>query len=81
MEGDPFDQTGKGFAILGGDVGGGHTIHDALSPVKMPCLHGNDWAMEFRHASAPKNTVSIATLNNDDPVQSRYRKEKTWKYC
>ncbi|MEE8130819.1 MAG: hypothetical protein V3T48_11040 [Vicinamibacterales bacterium] len=28
VKGDTFDQTGKGFAILGGDVGG-HAIHDA----------------------------------------------------
>ncbi len=35
MESDTFDQPGKGFAILGGEVRG-HVIHDALLPMKMP---------------------------------------------
>ena len=29
------------LGILGRDVGG-HVVHDALSPVKMPCLHQFD---------------------------------------
>ena len=45
MECDTFDQPGKGFAILGADVGG-HAIHDASSPVKMP-LPALEWVNQL----------------------------------
>ncbi len=62
MEGDTFDQPGKGFAILGGDVRGdrgGHVVHDAASTSKMPCLRWEVWIMKERVADWLRPSAEI----------------------
>ena len=56
VECDAFNQPGKGFSILRGDVGD-HAIHDAVSTSKMPCL---DPMAQNRHL------VNAATLHRLD---------------
>jgi len=67
VEGDPFDQPGKGFAILGGNVVH-HTFYDDISPLKMLCLHGNGVMIKGRiedsfKAWSPDRSRCVSTHN------------------
>jgi hypothetical protein len=70
VECDTFDQPGKGFAILGGDVGG-HAIHDASSPVIISAI---SWIVFLRKVIMVEYIAIDAflcdrTLFRDDPME------------
>ena len=61
----PLTMPGKGFAILGGDLGG-HVIHDALSPLKMPPSNRN-WQSIWR----PGRPIALgAPWEREEPTSS-----------
>ena len=61
VECDTFDQTGQGFAILGGDVGA-HVSRDAFTPVTMPCCPGERSSAPHEDGSPRTRPGSVALL-------------------